>query len=150
MTSMFPVYLRSCGKKTPVVNRSPFNYICKRLFLLFVKAWHHHPGRVKERYPYVLFLLRSNCMSLGIEIWPILYVNHILEICFSLLIFFLWLFVHVQSALAISKLCEILGESLSSCHPVLLKSLMKEIPGRLWEVGISHSLASIREIYNWK
>lgn len=38
-----------------------------------------------------------------------------------------------KSALAISKLCEILGESLSSCHPVLLKSLMKEIPGRLWE-----------------
>ncbi|KAG8388927.1 hypothetical protein BUALT_Bualt02G0176200 [Buddleja alternifolia] len=34
---------------------------------------------------------------------------------------------------AICKLSEVLGESLSSHHNVLLASLMKEIPGRLWE-----------------
>ncbi|MFQ6631673.1 hypothetical protein Gotur_008433 [Gossypium turneri] len=37
-----------------------------------------------------------------------------------------------KSAKAICKLSEVLGDSLSSCH-VLLTSLMKEIPGRLWE-----------------
>lgn len=40
-----------------------------------------------------------------------------------------------QSAQAICKLSEVLGESLSSHHHVLLKSVMKEVPGRLWEVG---------------
>nr|KJB35644.1 hypothetical protein B456_006G122400 [Gossypium raimondii] len=40
-----------------------------------------------------------------------------------------------KSAKAICKLSEVLGDSLSSYH-VLLTSLMKEIPGRLWEVGI--------------
>ncbi|KAK6119824.1 hypothetical protein DH2020_046449 [Rehmannia glutinosa] len=34
---------------------------------------------------------------------------------------------------AICKLSEVLGESLSSHHNVLLTSLMKELPGRLWE-----------------
>ncbi|GMH13042.1 hypothetical protein Nepgr_014883 [Nepenthes gracilis] len=38
-----------------------------------------------------------------------------------------------KAALAISKLGEILGESLSTYHQVLLNCLMKEIPGRLWE-----------------
>lgn len=38
-----------------------------------------------------------------------------------------------QSAQAISKLSEVLGESLASYYNVLLQSLMKEIPGRLWE-----------------
>ncbi|KAE9606271.1 putative proteasome component Ecm29 [Lupinus albus] len=38
-----------------------------------------------------------------------------------------------KSAQAICKLSEVLGESLSSHHGVLLQSLMKEIPGRLWE-----------------
>ncbi|XP_058196346.1 uncharacterized protein LOC131312529 isoform X1 [Rhododendron vialii] len=38
-----------------------------------------------------------------------------------------------KSALAISKLSQVLGESLSSHHDALLKSLMKELPGRLWE-----------------
>ncbi|XP_010271892.1 PREDICTED: proteasome-associated protein ECM29 homolog isoform X2 [Nelumbo nucifera] len=38
-----------------------------------------------------------------------------------------------RSAKAIRKLSEVLGESLSSHHHVLLKSLMKELPGRLWE-----------------
>ncbi|KAM2630644.1 hypothetical protein TB1_029488 [Malus domestica] len=38
-----------------------------------------------------------------------------------------------KSAQAISKLSDVLGESLSSYYPVLLQSLMKEIPGRLWE-----------------
>ncbi|KAK6235429.1 hypothetical protein SCA6_010766 [Theobroma cacao] len=38
-----------------------------------------------------------------------------------------------KSAKAICKLSEVLGDSLSSYHHVLLKSLMKEIPGRLWE-----------------
>ncbi|KAB2012864.1 hypothetical protein ES319_D09G119000v1 [Gossypium barbadense] len=37
-----------------------------------------------------------------------------------------------RSAKAICKLSEVLGDSLSSYH-VLLTSLMKEIPGRLWE-----------------
>ncbi|KAG2674643.1 hypothetical protein I3760_13G146600 [Carya illinoinensis] len=38
-----------------------------------------------------------------------------------------------KSAQAICKLCEVLGESMSSYHQVLLQSLMKEVPGRLWE-----------------
>ncbi|KAK6925530.1 Proteasome component Ecm29 [Dillenia turbinata] len=38
-----------------------------------------------------------------------------------------------RSALAICRLSEVLGEMLSSSHDVLLKSLMKELPGRLWE-----------------
>ncbi|KAH6836999.1 ARM repeat superfamily protein [Perilla frutescens var. hirtella] len=38
-----------------------------------------------------------------------------------------------KASLAICKLSEVLGESLSSHHSVLLSSLMKEIPGRLWE-----------------
>ncbi|XP_052205851.1 uncharacterized protein LOC127810408 isoform X2 [Diospyros lotus] len=38
-----------------------------------------------------------------------------------------------KSAQAISKVSEILGESLSPYIEVLLKSLMKELPGRLWE-----------------
>ncbi|KAI5667802.1 hypothetical protein M9H77_17655 [Catharanthus roseus] len=38
-----------------------------------------------------------------------------------------------QAAQAVSKLSEVLGESLSSHHHILLISLMKEVPGRLWE-----------------
>ncbi|KAL6524314.1 hypothetical protein OROGR_016748 [Orobanche gracilis] len=38
-----------------------------------------------------------------------------------------------KASQAICKLSEVLGESLSSHHNVLLTSLMKEIPGRLWE-----------------
>lgn len=38
-----------------------------------------------------------------------------------------------KAALAIGKLSEILGKSLSPHHHVLLTSIMKEIPGRLWE-----------------
>ncbi|XP_030522220.2 proteasome adapter and scaffold protein ECM29 isoform X2 [Rhodamnia argentea] len=38
-----------------------------------------------------------------------------------------------KAAQAICKLGEVLGESLSPCHQVLLISLMKELPGRLWE-----------------
>ncbi|KAL2316898.1 hypothetical protein Fmac_030774 [Flemingia macrophylla] len=38
-----------------------------------------------------------------------------------------------KSAQAICRLSEVLGESLSSHYEVLLQSLMKEIPGRLWE-----------------
>ncbi|XP_061372568.1 uncharacterized protein LOC133315038 [Gastrolobium bilobum] len=38
-----------------------------------------------------------------------------------------------KSAQAICRLSEVLGESLSSHHEVLLQSLMKEIPGRQWE-----------------
>ncbi|KAG6414017.1 hypothetical protein SASPL_126733 [Salvia splendens] len=40
---------------------------------------------------------------------------------------------NVQASLGICKLSEVLGESLSSHHSILLTSLMKEIPGRLWE-----------------
>ncbi|KAL8055609.1 hypothetical protein ABFX02_04G067300 [Erythranthe guttata] len=38
-----------------------------------------------------------------------------------------------KASQAICKLSEVLGESLSSHHNVLLTSLMKELPGRLWE-----------------
>ncbi|KAL3621946.1 hypothetical protein CASFOL_034142 [Castilleja foliolosa] len=38
-----------------------------------------------------------------------------------------------KASLATCKLSEVLGESLSSHHNVLLTSLMKEVPGRLWE-----------------
>ncbi|KAI9402448.1 hypothetical protein POPTR_001G274500v4 [Populus trichocarpa] len=38
-----------------------------------------------------------------------------------------------KSAQAICKLSEVMGESLSSYHHVLLDSVMKELPGRLWE-----------------
>ncbi|KAG5253924.1 proteasome adapter and scaffold protein [Salix suchowensis] len=38
-----------------------------------------------------------------------------------------------KSAQAICKLGEVMGESLSSYHLVLLDSVMKELPGRLWE-----------------
>ncbi|GER40722.1 ARM repeat superfamily protein [Striga asiatica] len=43
------------------------------------------------------------------------------------------LFCYVQASQAICKLSEVLGESLSSHHNVLLTSLIKEVPGRLWE-----------------
>ncbi|CAH9134546.1 unnamed protein product [Cuscuta epithymum] len=38
-----------------------------------------------------------------------------------------------KAAHAIKKLCEVLGDSVSSHHHMLLTPLMKEIPGRLWE-----------------
>ncbi|KAK9053492.1 hypothetical protein SSX86_030126 [Deinandra increscens subsp. villosa] len=38
-----------------------------------------------------------------------------------------------KAAKATIKLCEVLEESVSSYHQVLLASLMKEIPGRIWE-----------------
>ncbi|GAB2277082.1 hypothetical protein Dimus_011791 [Dionaea muscipula] len=38
-----------------------------------------------------------------------------------------------KAAQAVSKLADTLGETLSAYHQVLLNSLMKEIPGRLWE-----------------
>jgi proteasome component ECM29 len=38
-----------------------------------------------------------------------------------------------KAAQGICKLSEVLGESLSLHHDVLLTSLMKELPGRLWE-----------------
>lgn len=41
-----------------------------------------------------------------------------------------------QSAKGVCKLGEVLGESLSSHQHILLESVMKEVPGRLWEVGI--------------
>ncbi|PRQ32931.1 putative proteasome component Ecm29 [Rosa chinensis] len=50
-----------------------------------------------------------------------------------------------KSAQAISKLSEVLGESLASYYNVLLKSLMKEIPGRLWEgkEALLYSIAAL-------
>lgn len=39
-----------------------------------------------------------------------------------------------QAAQAITKLSEVLGESLASYYNVLLQFLMKEITSRLWEV----------------
>uniref|UniRef100_A0A0E0MJD0 Uncharacterized protein n=1 Tax=Oryza punctata TaxID=4537 RepID=A0A0E0MJD0_ORYPU len=38
-----------------------------------------------------------------------------------------------KSAKAIKKLCDALGESLSVHHNNILKSLLKELPGRFWE-----------------
>ncbi|KAL5101551.1 hypothetical protein RYX36_005878, partial [Vicia faba] len=38
-----------------------------------------------------------------------------------------------KSAQAVCKLSDVLGDSLSSHYEVLLQSLIKEIPGRLWE-----------------
>ncbi|XP_022153027.1 proteasome-associated protein ECM29 homolog isoform X2 [Momordica charantia] len=38
-----------------------------------------------------------------------------------------------KSAQAICKLCEVLGESISSYHHVMLQSLMKEVSGHIWE-----------------
>uniref|UniRef100_A0A2P2M9G4 Proteasome-associated protein ECM29 homolog isoform X1 n=1 Tax=Rhizophora mucronata TaxID=61149 RepID=A0A2P2M9G4_RHIMU len=38
-----------------------------------------------------------------------------------------------KSAQAVCKLGEVLGDSLSTYHNILLEHLMKEIPGRLWE-----------------
>lgn len=49
--------------------------------------------------------------------------------CFSMLT--------LQSGQAICKLGDVLGESLDPNHHVLLQALMKEIPGRIWEVQSS-------------
>ncbi|GAB4835308.1 hypothetical protein Ancab_000217 [Ancistrocladus abbreviatus] len=50
-----------------------------------------------------------------------------------------------KAAQAISKLAEILGESLSGHHRVLLDCLMREIPGRLWEGkdALLHAIAAL-------
>ncbi|CAL4995694.1 unnamed protein product [Urochloa decumbens] len=50
-----------------------------------------------------------------------------------------------KSAKAIKKLCDVLGESLSSHHHNILKSLLKELPGRFWEGkdAILDALASL-------
>ncbi|XP_042400814.1 proteasome adapter and scaffold protein ECM29-like isoform X2 [Zingiber officinale] len=50
-----------------------------------------------------------------------------------------------KSAKAIQKLSEILGESLSRHHLNLLRCLLKELPGRLWEGKdvILHAIASL-------
>jgi len=49
MTSIFLVYLRSCGKKIQVVNASPFSCTWGKLFLSYARALHCHHGQVKER-----------------------------------------------------------------------------------------------------
>lgn len=50
-----------------------------------------------------------------------------------------------KSAKAIKKLCDVLGESLSAHHHNILKSLLKELPGRFWEGkdAILDALASL-------
>ncbi|RZC83438.1 hypothetical protein C5167_046224 [Papaver somniferum] len=50
-----------------------------------------------------------------------------------------------KSAKAIRKLSEVLGESLSSHHHALLSSLLKELPGRLWEgkEAILHAIGAL-------
>ncbi|KAJ0985238.1 hypothetical protein J5N97_003594 [Dioscorea zingiberensis] len=50
-----------------------------------------------------------------------------------------------KSAKAITKLCEIIGESLSSMHQSLLNSLLKELTGRYWEGkdAILYAVASL-------
>lgn len=45
----------------------------------------------------------------------------------------------LQSAKAIKKLCDVLGESLSAHHQKILNSLLKELPGRFWEVTLHYS-----------
>lgn len=58
---------------------------------------------------------------------------HIYQVVDSLYEFYL----EFQSGLAICKLGEVLGESLASHHRVLLEAVLKDIPGRLWEVRFS-------------
>ncbi|KAG0459441.1 hypothetical protein HPP92_022569 [Vanilla planifolia] len=41
-----------------------------------------------------------------------------------------------KSAKATTTLCEIMGDSLSTSHQVLLKCLLKEVGGRFWEVSV--------------
>ncbi|XAR59596.1 hypothetical protein NMG60_11015485 [Bertholletia excelsa] len=50
-----------------------------------------------------------------------------------------------KSAQAMSKLSQVLGESISPYHDALLKSLMKELHGRLWEGkdALLHALADL-------
>lgn len=50
-----------------------------------------------------------------------------------------------KSAKAMKKLCDVLGESLSAHHNNILKSLLKELPGRFWEGkdAILDALASL-------
>ncbi|OEL19793.1 Proteasome-associated protein ECM29-like protein [Dichanthelium oligosanthes] len=50
-----------------------------------------------------------------------------------------------KSAKATKKLCDVLGESLSAHHHNILKSLLKELPGRFWEGkdAILDALASL-------
>lgn len=50
-----------------------------------------------------------------------------------------------KSAKGIRKLSDVLGESLTSVHQILLKCLLKEIPGRFWEGkdAILYSIASL-------
>ncbi|KAL6641935.1 hypothetical protein ACP70R_020116 [Stipagrostis hirtigluma subsp. patula] len=50
-----------------------------------------------------------------------------------------------KSAKAIKTLCDVLGESLSAHHHTILKSLLKELPGRFWEgkEAILDALASL-------
>ncbi|XP_068658632.1 uncharacterized protein [Aristolochia californica] len=50
-----------------------------------------------------------------------------------------------KSANAIKKLCEVLGDSLSSFHNVLVTCLLREMPGRLWEgkEAILHAIAAL-------
>lgn len=55
----------------------------------------------------------------------------VIDHSFYYLVSYIW-----QSAKAIRKLSEILGESLSPYHHNLLKCLLKELPGRFWEVCI--------------
>ncbi|KAG9454895.1 hypothetical protein H6P81_007799 [Aristolochia fimbriata] len=50
-----------------------------------------------------------------------------------------------KSANAIKKLCEVLGDGLSSFHHVLLTCLLQEITGRLWEgkEAVLHAVAAL-------
>jgi proteasome component ECM29 len=48
-----------------------------------------------------------------------------------------------KSAKAIKKLCDALGESLSVHHNNILESLLKELPGRFWEVSSTMIFLSV-------
>lgn len=112
MTKMSVAFLKISGRKLPAVNGFLFNYICQRLFHFCVILVPHHHGQARKRYIYFF--------------WNFLFY-------FPLYTTFpFWLL--IQSAKAIRKLSEVLGESLSPSHHDLIQCLLKEVPGRLWEV----------------
>nr|CAB3490849.1 unnamed protein product [Digitaria exilis] len=55
-----------------------------------------------------------------------------------------------KSAKATKKLCDVLGDSLSAHHHNILESLLKELPGRFWEIqppppGLQPPLAGLQQ-----
>lgn len=63
MISMFRVYLRSCGKTWQVLSGSLFNCIRTKLFLSFLRDLHHHLGRGRKKWMFILLLFWSFCFN---------------------------------------------------------------------------------------